>query len=136
MQLAQLGITNTVLAFSMYSKLSESKIEAINKIRTGTEVVLKDVNKRAPQLRQTMQRPIMISAVVAPFIHEGQLQIEVNETELADAPRVLAALLNAAVKAIQVMSDVPKPPIELHAEEEVVIVELENKPKDDNDRSP
>ena len=47
------------------------KIDAINKIRTGTEVVLKDASKLRPPIRQSMQRPVIISAHVAPKIHEG-----------------------------------------------------------------
>ena len=131
MQLAQLAVTNKVLAFSIYEKITPNKIEAINKIRTGTEVVIKDVSKFRPAVRETLQRPVMLSAKIAPKIHEGQLEIEINEAKDSVFSKLFAALLTAAVRSIQIIpvraapidyprdiSDLEYSPLTPHTEDE------------------
>ena len=61
-QMAQQAIENRVLAYAVTVPLSESKIQAFNKMRKGVTSRLRQANKNLAPLYTIVHRPIMIAA--------------------------------------------------------------------------
>lgn len=100
-RLGQVALTNRVMALSISGKLPPARIVALNDLRTGLQVDLKQVDRSSGPSSTLLQRPIILALEKEQNIHEGQLTIEVNETAMAEPADLLAALLDAAVEAIR-----------------------------------
>ena len=61
-QMAQQAIENRVLAYTIAGQLSESKIQAFNKMRKGVTSRLRQANKKLAPLYTIVHRPIMIAS--------------------------------------------------------------------------
>lgn len=112
-QLGQLALTNRVLAFAAYGGISKSKQAALDRLRAGTMVPLKETNKRRGAIFTKVARPIIIATETSVEISRHQINIEINYAGQGDHPQILGALLNlvaqtlnrAHLPAIEIVSD-------------------------------
>ena len=114
-QLGRLALTNLILAFSINSPLTKVRLAALNEIRIGMMVELRQVNKHRDPISVRIQRPLIISTAESFPLHEGQLEIEINQAEIADRSQYLTSLLNAAAVAIASLEVTPSMIIELES---------------------
>ena len=103
-QFGRQALTNNVLAYAIHKHLSEKRKGILNKLRTGLSVVLKDVSKCREEISTSIHRPIIISAAEAIEISASQLNLEINNTSQTVLEQIFAALLDAVVRGIHVMS--------------------------------
>ncbi len=99
--MGRLAVTNRVMAFGIYKTLSANTIEQLNELRTGMLVELKRVSSNNDPITQLIRRPVILAAEQAPTIHEGQLEIEINNIALVAKSDILAAILDEAVAQIR-----------------------------------
>ena len=92
-QMGQLALTNRVLAFALYGNITQSKQRALNALRTGMAVKLKEVNKRHSSIFANVARPIIVTADTEIEIGKHQITIEINHAGQGDHPQILGALL-------------------------------------------
>ena len=113
-QLGRLAISNSIMAFSIGHQLTPNRLAALNELRTGLMVELRQVSKHRDPISAFVQRPVILSTEKVQKIHEGQLEIEINDAEAMDRAHLLASLFNAAVVALEDLEERP-----------VIVVELE-----------
>ena len=106
-QLGQLALTNRVLAFAAYNKLTETRKAGLNRLRKGMPVRLKETNQRRPQIFTSISRPIIIAAESAEQISSNQLTVEINRANQGDHPKLLGALLNLVAEAFEKQNQSP-----------------------------
>lgn len=92
-QMGQLALTNRVLAFALYGNLTQCKRRALNELRSGMTVKLKEVNKRHASVFAHVARPIIVAAETKIEISRHQITIEINHAGQGDHPQILGALL-------------------------------------------
>ena len=100
-QLGQLALTNRVLAFAAYNKLTETRKASLNRLRKGMPVRLKETNQRRPQIFTNIARPIIVAAESSEQISNHQLTVEINHANQGDHPKLLGALLNLVAEAFE-----------------------------------
>ena len=115
-QLGRLALSNRIMAFSVGHQLSKTRLAALNELRTGMMVELRQVTKHRDPIAEHIQRPIILSTEKLQLIHEGQLEIVIDEAETMNRAHVFTALLTVAVLAIAEMQDRPVRVIELERE--------------------
>ncbi len=105
-QMGEMALFNRVLAFSMDKHLSPTKRSAVRSISQGTGVRLRQANPHRPRISETLRRPVILSAEVAPALCRNQINIEINQTNEFTASEVLAALLDELVLTLRRESNV------------------------------
>ena len=98
------------MAFSTSLQLTSNRIAALNELRTGMMVQLPQVNKHRDPIFAQVQRPIILSTEKVQTLHEGQLEIEVNEVAVMDRSQLLTSLWNAAARLLSKIEE-PQPRI-------------------------
>ena len=100
-QMAQQAIENRVLAYTITGPLSESKIQAFNKMRKGVTSRLRQANKKLAPLYTIVHRPIMIASEEKIEISPQQLTIEISKSlPVRDLDDMLGALLDVVVEIV------------------------------------
>ena len=99
--MGEMALFNRVLAFSMDKHLSPTKRSAVRSISEGTGVRLRQANPRRPRISETLRRPVILSAEVAPALCRNQINIEINQANELAASEVLAALLDELVLTLR-----------------------------------
>ena len=106
-QMGEMALFNRVLAFSMDKHLSPTKRSAIRSISQGTGVRLRQANPHRPRISETLRRPVILSAEVAPALCRNQINIEINQANEFATSEVLAALLDELVLTLRRENKVP-----------------------------
>ena len=99
-QLGQLALTNRVLAFAAYGNITKSKQTALDRLRKGMMVPLKESNKRRGAIFTKVARPIIIATETSVEISRHQINIEINYAGPGDHPQILGALLNLVAQTL------------------------------------
>ena len=99
-QLGQLALTNRVLAFAAYGNITKSKQTALDRLRKGMMVPLKETNKRRGAIFTKVARPIIIATEKSVEISRHQINIEINYAGPGDHPQILGALLNLVAQTL------------------------------------
>ena len=106
-QLGQLALTHRILAFAVYSELTEKRKAAFNAIQRGMPVQLRESNKRRGKLFGSVSRPVIIASATPQKISRNQISIEINTANQQDHAQILGALLNVASAALNKNTQVP-----------------------------
>ena len=106
-QMGEMALFNRVLAFSMDKHLSPTKRAAVRSISQGTGVRLRQANPHRPRISETLRRPVILSAEIAPALCRNQINIEINQANQFDASQVLASLLDELVLTLRRENNVP-----------------------------
>ena len=99
-QFGQLALTNRVLAFAVYGNISRNKQLALNRLRQGMMVQLKETNKRRPPIFAKVARPIILAAESNVEISRHQITVEINYAGQGDHPQILGALLDLVAQTL------------------------------------
>ena len=106
-QMGEMALFNRVLAFSMDKHLSPTKRAAVRSISQGTGVRLRQANPHRPRISETLRRPVILSAEIAPALCRNQINIEINQANEFDASQVLASLLDELVLTLRRENNLP-----------------------------
>ena len=99
-QLGQLALTHRVLAFAVYSELTEKRKAAFNAIQRGMPVQLRESNQRRGKLFGSVSRPIILASATPQKISRNQISVEINTANQQDHAQILGALLDVASAAL------------------------------------
>ena len=110
-QFAQAAINNKVLVFQLDASPTNNCKAALNRLRKGMSVNLKEASRSRAPIAALIHRPIIISAEEPIKLHTSQLHIEINETRDVVHEQILGSLLDAVVRGIHEMTRRPAPVI-------------------------
>ena len=99
-QMGHLALTNRVVAFALYGDLTQSKQRALNALRIGMTIKLKEVNKRHAALFTKVSRPIIVTSETNIEISRHQITVEINHAGQGDHPQILGSLLNVVAESL------------------------------------
>ena len=97
-QFHKLALNNRILAFSIGSKLSAGRREALAKLSVGTDAQLTQCSKRREALQTNLRRPVLLSAETCVEITKDQIHLEINHAAAFDQAQTFSALLDELVK--------------------------------------
>ncbi len=104
-QFHKLALSNRILAFSIGTKLSEGRREALANLSAGVDARLTQCSKRRDALQTNLRRPVLIAAETPIEITGDQVQIEINHAEAFDPARTFTALLDELVKFLAMFQE-------------------------------
>lgn len=96
-----MALYHRVLAFPIYSTLTEFKKAIIQALARGARLRLHQSDHKGPKLEQLIHRPVILTALTAPQICGSQIEIEINKCGPLEQQEVLAALFNQMVRSIR-----------------------------------